>query len=122
MLDGLRSLFGAPDKPCGVGLVLREGPDGALHVAEVVPDGPADNAGCIVPGDVLYEVNGANVYRVDARRVAAAVLGPEGSRVRLAFKRGARYEDDAPFAVDLTRRVVHGAGRLELIAVARARG
>jgi C-terminal processing protease CtpA/Prc len=115
MMDGFRSLFASPEKPCGVGLVLREGTDGSLFVAEVIPDGPAELAGCIAVGDVLYEVNGANVYRVDARRVAAAVLGPEGTRVRLAFKRGARYADDRPFAVDLTRRFVHGAGKLELL-------
>jgi len=98
------------DEPCGIGIVFTEVEDGSLVVTMFLPNCAADSSGVIALGDTLYEVDGINYYRAEKSKVASAVLGPEGSRVRLGFKRGLRYESDPVYHVTLERGQVANAG------------
>eukprot|EP00286_Rhodomonas_abbreviata_P014719 CAMPEP_0181335822 /NCGR_PEP_ID=MMETSP1101-20121128/27053_1 /TAXON_ID=46948 /ORGANISM="Rhodomonas abbreviata, Strain Caron Lab Isolate" /LENGTH=339 /DNA_ID=CAMNT_0023446001 /DNA_START=497 /DNA_END=1516 /DNA_ORIENTATION=+ len=66
---------------------------GALFVSSVVPDGPAHKCGTVKEGDVLFEVDGVNVYRCPASQCASSLMGPRGSKVRICFlRRGTPFE------------------------------
>jgi C-terminal processing protease CtpA/Prc len=84
-----------------------------LVVQGLVPGSPAEDCGLIAAGDTLYEIDGKSVYRAGADEVAAVLLGPEGTAVRLGLKRGLRYESDPLFTVILVRCPVLGAGSVE---------
>lgn len=100
------------DEPCGVGIVFTEVEDGSLVVTALLPNCPADACEKIAMGDTLYEVDGVNYYRAEKSKVAAAVLGPANSIVRLGFKRGLRYESDPVYHVMLERGQVPNAGQV----------
>lgn len=72
---------------CGIGIMFKSDMSGALFVSSVVPDGPAHKAGNIMEGDVLFEVDGVNVYRCPASQCASSLMGPRGSKVRICFLR-----------------------------------
>mmetsp|Transcript_6572 Transcript_6572/g.15006 ORF Transcript_6572/g.15006 Transcript_6572/m.15006 type:complete len:146 (-) Transcript_6572:122-559(-) len=83
--DGLGNLD--TDKLCGVGITFVEDTNGALYVKNLVPDGSAARSGLIHIGDVLFEVNGTNVYCEKPETIGNLLLGTEGSPVELVFKR-----------------------------------
>lgn len=112
-----RALRLEADEPCGVGIVFTEIEDCSLVVTGLVPDCAADASGQIAVGDTLYEVDGVDYYRAERDKVAAAVLGPEHSAVRLGFKRGLRYESDPVFHVTLLRGAVPNAGQVAKMRV-----
>jgi len=105
-----RALRLQADEKCGIGIVFTEVEDGSLVVTVLLPNCAADSTETIALGDTLYEVNGVNYYRAEKSKVASAVLGPEGSTVRLGFKRGLRYESDPVYHVTLERGQVPNAG------------
>lgn len=97
--------------------MFTESEDGSLVVSQLVPGGAAEETGQVAVGDVLYEVEGENVYRADKQKIASKVLGPEGTMVRLGFKRGLRYEADPVFRLVLGRRAIPNAGVIERVKV-----
>lgn len=118
MLSSLkRALSLQEDEPCGIGIVFTEVEDGSLVVTGLLPNCPADSCGKIAIGDTLYEVDGVNLYRVDKKVVATAVLGPKNSIVRLGLKRGLRYESDPVYFVTLERGCVPNAGQVTKMRV-----
>ena len=71
---------GIPDRPAGsgfLGIVGRDGP-AAVRVGEVVPDGPADDAG-VNPGDRIIAYAGREIVSMEqlADLVAATEPGTE---------------------------------------------
>ena len=108
------------EEPCGVGIIFTEVEDGSLVVTAMLPNCPADACEKIAIGDTLYQVDGVDYYRADKSRVAAAVLGPPNSIVRLGFKRGLRYESDPVYHVTLERGKVANAGQVAKMRVKQA--
>ena len=51
--------------------------------------GPAQKTGLVQPNDVLYEVDGKNVYRSPLSTVSSNLLGANESVVRVVFLRNA---------------------------------
>mmetsp|Transcript_27304 Transcript_27304/g.54947 ORF Transcript_27304/g.54947 Transcript_27304/m.54947 type:complete len:135 (+) Transcript_27304:92-496(+) len=80
---------GAPTSLCGIGVNFRADGTGALLVASLIPGGPAEKTGVVLPNDVLYEVDGKNVYRSPLSTVSSNLLGPKDSTVRVVFLRNA---------------------------------
>lgn len=67
----------------GVEMGLR---DGYVRVLRTLPDNPAREAG-ILAGDILYKVNGEEVYNLDTEEIAKKVRGEEGSEVEVTIVR-----------------------------------
>jgi C-terminal processing protease CtpA/Prc len=94
-----------PPKLVGVGVRLT---DNFPHcVAEFVRDGPAHRCGQIEPGDHLLEVDGEDIQKLPIAQIAAKIVGPEGSELRLKFSRG-HGADAKMFDVCLTRGSASG--------------
>mmetsp|Transcript_28670 Transcript_28670/g.58640 ORF Transcript_28670/g.58640 Transcript_28670/m.58640 type:complete len:122 (+) Transcript_28670:745-1110(+) len=119
MLQHVERLWRKKDQKAGVGIVFQVSDEGALVVASLVPDGPAERSGKVAAGDVLYEVDGVNVYRAHQLKVADLVVGVEGSKVCLGLKRGMRYEGDGIFRVELTKAVMDKVGLVERFRIPR---
>mmetsp|Transcript_9838 Transcript_9838/g.23436 ORF Transcript_9838/g.23436 Transcript_9838/m.23436 type:complete len:141 (-) Transcript_9838:23-445(-) len=128
LLQSVERLWRRNEGRAGVGIVFEEAEDGALVVASLLPDGPAEKSGKIAAGDVLYEIDGHNVYRADKLKVAEKMVarggggsggGPGGRRkapggeITLGFKRGMRYEPDPLFFVTLRKEVMEKIGVVE---------
>jgi len=71
----------------GVGMTLGSRRDGSVVAAEVVPGGPAFEAG-IRPGDRILSVDGVPARARSMAEVIDAVRGEEGTAVRLELQRG----------------------------------
>ncbi|MCH9612731.1 MAG: hypothetical protein S4CHLAM102_12280 [Chlamydiia bacterium] len=71
---------------CGVGVVLREGIDGA-HISELVVGGPASESGKIEVGDRLVQVDREDVRHMLFAEVMERLKGPVNSKVNLVFER-----------------------------------
>lgn len=67
----------------GVEMGLR---DGYVRVLRTLPDNPAREAG-ILAGDILYKVNGEEVYALDTEEIAKKVRGEDGSEVEVTVVR-----------------------------------
>lgn len=67
----------------GVEMGLR---DGYVRVLRTLPDNPARKAG-ILAGDILYKVNGEEVYEMDTEEIAKKVRGDEGTEVEVTIVR-----------------------------------
>jgi carboxyl-terminal processing protease len=76
----------------GVGVWVRDTPDGALRVMSVQPNSPAARAG-IRPRDVLVKVNGRPVAGLPVADVVSALRGVAGTTVDLRMRRGRRVFD-----------------------------
>mmetsp|Transcript_31238 Transcript_31238/g.73635 ORF Transcript_31238/g.73635 Transcript_31238/m.73635 type:complete len:350 (+) Transcript_31238:68-1117(+) len=75
----------------GVGITFETSAvDGSARVKGVVRGSPADRSGLVRHGDVLYEVDGSNVFREGLDVVANFLLGEPGTPVQLLFLRGTR--------------------------------
>lgn len=72
---------------CGVGIVFHSGGHGSLAVKRLVPGGPAARCGLIKQGDILTYIDDTNVYQQSASDINHLISGPQGSFVRLRFKR-----------------------------------
>jgi C-terminal processing protease CtpA/Prc len=82
------SMRGSLGPKAGIGIAFKSAFEGALYVTQVVRGGPADAAGVIEVGDCLYEVDGRDVYKKALQEVMDLILGPPGTAVRLAFRKG----------------------------------
>jgi C-terminal processing protease CtpA/Prc len=67
--------------------VFHSGGHGSLAVKRLVPGGPAARCGLIKQGDILTYIDDTNVYQQSASDINHLISGPQGSFVRLRFKR-----------------------------------
>ena len=67
----------------GVEMGLR---DGYVRVLRTLPDNPAREAG-ILAGDILYKVNGEEVYELSTEEITKKVRGEEGTEVEVTIVR-----------------------------------
>lgn len=69
----------------GVGIKIRQESNGAFTISEIVPEGPAEQAGLIV-GEEIKGVNGVTISRNSLEEVVGMVRGPVGSEVTLTLQ------------------------------------
>lgn len=77
------TLHGNVGAGIGVEMGLR---DGYVRVLRVLPDNPALRAG-IMTGDILYKVNGEEVYTWDSDQIANVLRGEAGTEVKVTIVR-----------------------------------
>lgn len=71
----------------GVGItVMQEEDQSGYRIQSVVPGGPAEEAG-LLPGDLLFQVEGVPVGQMDVDEVHSRVVGEEGTQVELTVMR-----------------------------------
>lgn len=81
--DFYDDLHGNVGSGIGVEMGLR---DGYVRVLRTLPDNPAREAG-ILAGDILYKVDGEEVYDLSTDEIAKKVRGEEGSEVTVTVVR-----------------------------------
>ena len=87
--DFYDDLHGNVGSGIGVEMGLR---DGYVRVLRTLPDNPARKAG-ILAGDILYKVDGEEVYSLSVDEIAKKVRGETGSEVTVTVVRnGKEYE------------------------------
>lgn len=67
----------------GVEVGLR---DGYVRVLRTLPDNPAQEVG-ILAGDIVYKINGEEVYNLSTDEIAEKIRGEEGSEVTMSVVR-----------------------------------
>ena len=77
----------------GIGITIQSREDGiGFDIIQVEPDGPAYRAG-VLPGDILIEVDGTSLEKVDSDVPVTLIRGPRGTDVHLSVLReGERLE------------------------------
>lgn len=73
----------------GVEMGLR---DGYVRVLRVLPDNPALKAG-ILAGDILYKVDGEEVYTLESDQIASKVRGEAGTEVAVTVIRDGKEKE-----------------------------
>ena len=81
--DFMNDLHGNVGAGIGVEMGLR---DGYVRVLRTLPDNPAREAG-ILAGDILYKVNGEDVYQMSTDEIAKKVRGEAGTEVTVTVVR-----------------------------------
>lgn len=101
----------------GVEIALREG---YVKVVRTLPDNPARKAG-ILAGDIIYKVDGEEVYMLSASEVADKVRGAAGTEVTVSVVRG-----DEELEFKMTREIINNVsayvdydGKTAIITVTR---
>lgn len=92
------SLHGQIGAGIGIEMGLR---DGYVRVIRTLPDNPARRAG-ILSGDIIYKINGEEVYQLDTEAIAGKLRGTAGSTVQLTIVR-----DGKEHTYDLTRETIN---------------
>lgn len=69
----------------GIGVEMGER-DGYVRVLRTLPDNPARKAG-ILAGDILYKVNGEEIYALDVEEISKRVRGEAGTEVTVTIVR-----------------------------------
>ena len=82
--DFYDSLHGNVGSGIGVEMGLREG---YVRILRTLPDNPARKVG-ILAGDILYKVDGEEIYMLSAEEIARKVRGEAGSEVAVTVVRG----------------------------------
>lgn len=77
------SLHGNVGSGVGIEMGLR---DGYVRVLRTLPDNPARKAG-VLAGDIIYKVNGEEVYMLSTEEISKKVRGESGSEVTLTVVR-----------------------------------
>ena len=72
----------------GPGFQFARGNDGRITIGAIAPGGPANAEGSLAAGDELLSVDDLDCSKASARDVRAAILGVQGSVVRLKVYRG----------------------------------
>ena len=72
----------------GIGVEIGER-DGYVRVLRTLPDNPARRAG-ILAGDILYKVDGEEVYTLSSEEIAKKVRGDQGTEVSVTVVRDGR--------------------------------
>ena len=73
----------------GVEMGLR---DGYVRVLRVLPDNPALKAGMLA-GDIIYKVNGEDVYMLESEEIAKKVRGEAGTEVTVTVVRDGKEKE-----------------------------
>ena len=73
----------------GVEMGLR---DGYVRVLRTLPDNPAREAG-ILAGDILYKVDGEEVYNLSTEEISNKVRGEEGAEVKITVVRDGKEKE-----------------------------
>lgn len=81
--DFYADLHGEVGAGIGVEMGLR---DGYVRVLRTLPDNPARKAG-MMPGDIIYKVNGEEVYQLSADQISSRVRGEAGTEVTISVVR-----------------------------------
>ena len=76
-------LHGKVGSGVGIEMGLR---DGYVRVLRTLPDNPAVKAG-ILAGDILYKVDGEEVYNLSSEEISKRVQGEEGTEVTISVVR-----------------------------------
>jgi C-terminal processing protease CtpA/Prc len=99
----LASAGGSSDDKVGVGLLLKPSPEtGYPEITGFRQGSPAELSGLLSPtGDLLCEVDGRSVHKLEAKDVTRLILGPVNSQVTLTVKRNT--PDSVHRRVTLTR-------------------
>ena len=72
---------------CGIGAYVSQNvKTGIITITKPFVDGPAYNAG-ILPGDIIYKVDGVDVTGTDLTKVVGDMKGEEGTEVTLSIMR-----------------------------------
>ena len=87
--DFYNSLHGNVGSGIGVEMGLR---DGYVRVLRTLPDNPARKAG-ILAGDIIYKVNGEEVWSQTSDEIARKVRGESGSEVTITVVRDGKEID-----------------------------
>lgn len=87
--DFYDDLHGNVGSGIGVEMGLR---DGYVRVLRTLPDNPARAAG-ILAGDIIYKVNGEEVYTLSTDEIAKKVRGETGSEVTVTVVRDGKELD-----------------------------
>lgn len=77
------ALHGEAGSGIGVVMSLR---DGYTRVIRTLPDNPAEKAG-IKAGDIIYKVNGEEVYAADSETISNKIRGEAGTEVEVTVVR-----------------------------------
>ncbi|MDO5481146.1 MAG: S41 family peptidase [Candidatus Saccharibacteria bacterium] len=78
--DSLHGEVGA-----GIGVVISE-QDGYVRIVRTTPDNPARKVG-LLAGDIMYKVDGEEVYTLDAEGVSNKLRGAAGTEVEVTIVR-----------------------------------
>ncbi|MBR5647700.1 S41 family peptidase [Candidatus Saccharibacteria bacterium] len=81
--DFYNDLHGNVGSGIGIEMGLR---DGYVRVLRTLPDNPAKKAG-ILAGDIIYKVDGEEVWALDADEIASRVRGETGTEVTVTVVR-----------------------------------
>ena len=81
--DFNKTLHGDAGNGIGVVISLR---DGYVRVTRTLPDNPARKAG-ILAGDIIYKVNGEEVYNLSSDEIAQKMRGDAGTEVEVTVVR-----------------------------------
>ncbi|MBQ6393952.1 S41 family peptidase [Candidatus Saccharibacteria bacterium] len=81
--DFNKSLHG--EVGAGIGIVIAERND-YIRVLRTLPDNPARKAG-VLAGDIIYKINGEEVYNLDSDIIASKLRGDAGTKVTLTVVR-----------------------------------
>ena len=110
-------LHGNVGSGIGVELGVR---DGYVRVLRTLPDNPAREAG-ILAGDILYKVNGEEVWQLSTSEVATKLRGDEGTSATVAVVR-----DGKELSFDLKRETINNVseyvdydGKTAIITITR---
>ena len=110
-------LHGNVGSGIGVELGVR---DGYVRVLRTLPDNPAREAG-ILAGDILYKVNGEEVWQLSTSEVATRLRGDEGTSATVAVVR-----DGKELSFDLKRETINNVseyvdydGKTAIITITR---
>ena len=96
--DFNKSLHGDVGAGIGIEMALRED---YVRVTRTLPDNPAREAG-ILAGDIIYKVDGEEVYTLNAEEIARKIRGAAGSQVSVTIVR-----DGQEKTFELTREVIN---------------
>lgn len=88
---------------CGIGAtVSQDMTTGIITIVKPFKGSPAYEAG-ILPGDIIYKVNGEEVTGEDLSEVVSKMKGVEGTTVQISVMRGGETE---PLEFTITRREI----------------
>lgn len=92
------SLNGKVGSGIGVEIGLR---DGYVRVLRTLPDNPARAAGMLA-GDIIYKINGEEVYMLSTEEISSKLRGETGSEVTVTVAR-----DGAELSFTMTRETIN---------------
>jgi len=70
----------------GIGAELKESQEGVITIVNVLPGAPAEGAG-VLPGDIIYKVDGEEVINASLFEVVKKIRGEKGTTVTITFVR-----------------------------------